>query len=438
MHSLSYIWAKTLAALEQRLTETVVNEWMEDAHALELTPERLVLYSPDEFRAATIANSYGPHIRDILKNLLGHEIEFEVWDDARLQQHRRADATGGAVYVNPAFTFDQFISGDANMAAVNSARLAAQQPGLETNNPLFLYGPPGVGKTHLLYAIINDVVAHSPEKKIVYVRADQFVNELVTAILHGNTAQFKQKYRQADILLVDDIEFIAGKESTQEEFVHTFNELFEHQKQIVITADRPPEAMATMEDRLKSRFGYGVLIGIRPPDAKTRLAITRAKAARYRLSLEEDALHFISDTLPGSVRQIEGALKTIRAFHALSGAKLTLEQIRSTVEDIAAQELKHPVTAAQVVRHTCKYYGFTEEQLKSPQRGKNITQARQMAMYLVRDLTKMSFPEIAKLFSRDHSTVQHSVRKIEDALIEQDPQITQTVENIIASIQNSG
>lgn len=434
MFSPSYIWAKTLSRLEQQLTEVAVSAWLDDAEVIELTDDRLVVSSPSELRRKTIRDRFGPHIQTILQEILGRSVKFEVWGEEQLQQHRQKAGVDSSLFINPNFTFDNFIAGSSNRAAVNSARLAAAEPGVEYNNPLFLYGPPGVGKTHLLYAIINEVTHRSPEKRIVYVRSDQFTSELIKAIRDRTTDKFKAKYRHSDILLMDDIQFIAGKESTQEEFVHTFNELYEHQKQIVMTADRPPEAMATLEDRLKSRFGYGVLIGIDPPDPQTRLAITRSKAQRYRLSLDEDAIHYIADSLSTSVRQIEGALKTIRAFHELSGHNLTLEQIRGTVEDILAQEIRQSISADMVISSVCRYYHVEESQLKSSHRGKGITEPRQIAMYLIRDLVKLSFPEIAKLFSRDHSTVQHSVRKIEDALLIQDAHITQVIEDIITNI----
>jgi chromosomal replication initiator protein len=361
--------------------------------------------------------------------------KLEVWGDAQLREYRQMRRDSGSISFNPQFSFENYVTGSSNEIALKIAVTAAENPGQEVYNPLFLYGPAGVGKTHLLYAVANRVLEKTPESQVVYIRGDQFTVELINAIRNGKTDDFKRKYRQADVLLVDDIQFIAGKEATQEEFFHTFNALFEHKKQIILSADRRPSEMAQLEDRLCDRFGEGILVGIAPPDYETRLSIIRSKAKRLNLDLDEQTIKYLASDLTDNVRQIEGALKKIRAFRDLSGMELTLGNVVRTVEDISSVKSKAAVTPEQIIRQVCKYYGIQEAALKGPQKSKGIALPRQIAMYLIRDKLKMNYVDIGKLMSRDHGTVLHSVRKVEQELANPDGKLNAAIQDILSGIE---
>ena len=437
MYSATYMWAKVLTYLEEQLTEIAVRTWLDDAEVVELKEGKLILYSPSDFRRENIRNRCALYIEEGFRKLFNTEAKLEVWGDSELRAFREQRRTGDPIRFNPQFSFESYVTGESNQIAVRIAQRAAEEPGGDICNPLFIYGPTGVGKTHLLYAIANQVMACHPELRVMYVRGDQFTNELIRAIGERNTAEFKKKYRyEADVLLIDDVQFIAGKEQTQEEFFHTFNELYAHKKQMVMTADRKPAEMATLEERLRSRFGEGILVGISPPDRDTRLSIIRAKAKRLGLGVDEETLAYLTDRLRDNVRQIEGALKKLRAFHDLGALELTLPNVMQTVEDIVTEEKEAVVTAAMVIRQVCRYFGVDEEKLKSPQKSKNIALPRQIAMYLTRRLVGMSYIEIGKEFQRDHGTVHHAVKKVEEDLARKNSGLKGIIDEITSNIDN--
>lgn len=417
MYAASYVWAKVLSYLEQQLSEVMVSAWFDDAEVVELTEKALVIYSPSEFRQERIRTSCAPYIEDALKHLFQSNAKLVVWGETEMKASKDQKEKKSESYFNPQFVFENFIAGSTNAVPLKIASAVASEPGMEAYNPVFFYGPPGVGKTHLLYSIANSIAKQDPDKKIVCVKGDQFTNDLVKAIMQsGGTAVFRAKYRQADVLLVDDIQFIAGKEATQEEFFHTFNELYENGKQIVMTADRKPTDMATLEERLRSRFGAGVMVAINPPDYETRLLITKSKARKMSLDLSSDIVKYIATNLSDNIRQIEGALKKIRAFRDLAGMKLTLESVSQTIEDMRTAENSLLVTPTLIIRNVCKYYGVEEDILKGPQRSRNISEPRQVAMYLMRQLINMSQDDIAKVFSRDRTTVLHALKQVDKIL----------------------
>ena len=416
MYAASYVWAKVLTQLEQQLSEVMVSAWFDDAEVVELTDEALIIYSPSEFRQERIRTSCAPYVEDALKHLFQSSAKLVVWGETEMKASKERKSKKSESYFNPQFVFENFIAGSTNTVPLKIASAVASAPGMDVYNPVFFYGPPGVGKTHLLYSIANSVAKGFPDTKIVCIKGDQFTNDLVKSIQNGGTAQFREKYREADVLLVDDIQFIAGKEATQEEFFHTFNELYENGKQIVLTADRKPSDMATLEDRLRSRFGVGIMVAINPPDYETRILITKSKARKMSLDLNADIVKYIATNLSDNIRQIEGALKKIRAFRDLAGMELTLESVRQTIEDMRTTENSVMVTPALIIRNVCKYYGVEEDTLKGPQRSRNISEPRQIAMYLMRQLINMSQDDIAKVFSRDRTTVLHSLKQIDKVL----------------------
>ena len=431
MQAAAYVWAKVINQLEERLSAVTVSAWFDDAELIELNEDNLILYTPSDFRQEIILRSCKQHVEEILQEQFDFKVKLLVWGDTELEAHRQTNTPDNIWKINPHFSFDTFVAGTQNEVPLKAAMHVADNVGDSVYNPLYYYGPPGVGKTHLLYSIANRISQSHPEAKIVYVKGDQFTNELVQAILHSSTVAFKKKYREADILLVDDIQFIAGKESTQEEFFHTFNNLYEMRKQIVLTSDRAPNDMPLLEDRLRGRFGEGVMVKIEPPDLDTRKQIIRAKAAELHLHFSDEVIGYLGERLCDNVRQIEGGLRKVKAFRDLSNMPLTLPNISKIVADIQTSETCAVVTPDTVVRYVCKYFGVDETQLKSPHRSKNISEPRQIAIYLIRELTGLQLETIGKYFNRDHGTISASIKKIQGLLSMKDSNL----ENILRDIR---
>lgn len=326
------------------------------------------------------------------------------------------------------YSFDNYIVGRSNEFAHAAAKAVASTPG-GAYNPLFIYGPSGVGKTHLLRAIANEL-EHGKGLKVIYVTGEIFTVELIDSIQHNDTMSFKKKYRNADVLLMDDIQFISGKESTQEEFFHTFNALYEAHKQIVLTSDRPPKEIHTLEDRLQTRFEWGLLADIQPPDYETRMAIIHVKADSLNVNLPDEIVNYIATTITSNVRQLEGTVKKIKALHDLMEREIDLELAQEAVSDIFKENPGLNPTPEMILREVSNYYCTPVEKLRGSGRSKDTVLPRQVAMYLVRQLTDYSLPEIGKVFSRDHTTVLHSINKVEQYLRE-----TSEMENVIKTLK---
>ena len=325
MYSSAYVWAKILNYLEERLDPITISASFDDAEVVELSEESLIIYSPSDFRRENILKRYKDPIHDALKEIFDSDAKLIVFGQQELDTYRSRGKNINSMDFNPQFSFDSFVVGPSNRFAHGAAIAVTNNPG-QVYNPLFIYGPPGVGKTHLLYAIANGIRKNNPGANVVYIKGDQFTIELIDAIKTGKNIEFRNKYREADLFLIDDIQFIAGKESTQEEFFHTFNKLYEEHKQIVMTSDRKPSDMLTLEDRLKSRFEWGLLADIQPPDYETRMAIIKNKATSLALDLGDDICNYIANNVTNNVRQIEGTVKKLRAYVDLNGMELTRRQ----------------------------------------------------------------------------------------------------------------
>ena len=436
MFSSAYVWAKVLNYLEKRLSSITVSAWFDDAEVVELTEERLVLYSPDEFRRTMISTRCADHIHDALKDLFQSDAKVVVFNDAQLQEFKhKSKALTTALDFNSQFTFDNFIVGGSNRVAHGAAMAVAHHPG-DVYNPLFFYGPPGVGKTHLLYSIANEMRKTNPEANIVYIKGDQFTNELIDAIKTGKNIEFRSKYREADLFLVDDIQFIAGKETTQEEFFHTFNKLYEEHKQIVLTSDRKPDDMLTLEERLRSRFLWGLTVDINPPDYETRMAILKNKAERLGMNLDDDVLNYIAINITNNIRQLEGTMKKIMAYRDLNDMPMDLANISRAIDDMFKSEGNALPTPSLIISQVCKFYNVDEIVLRGSLRNKGTSEARQVAMYLVRKLTNLSLPDIGHEFSRDHTTVLHAINKIETDLKNGNTNMQNNIRDITANINS--
>ena len=303
-------------------------------------------------------------------------------------------------------------------------------------NPLFIYGPSGLGKTHLLYAIANYIMEKHPSLEIVYVKGDEFTNQLIDAISKNATPAFRERYRMCDVLLIDDIQFIAGKTSTQEEFFHTFNALYEDSKQIILTSDRPPREIKTLEDRLKTRFEWGLIADIQPPDLELRTAIIKKKADQVNVSIPDDVLSFLAENLRSNIRQIEGAIKKLGALSYLSGREITMEVARECISDLLGGEEPVAMTVDKIFALIYKKYNVKREDLVSAKRTKEIANARHLSIYLIRSVTEMSLPNIGKIFNRDHSTMMSSLDII-NKKITNDAIFKSEVDDLIKEIKGS-
>ena len=435
MYAAAYVWAKVLSYLEDRMTNITVSAHFDDAEIVELTNEHLIIYSPSEFRRSTIVNRYSAMIQDALKEIFDSDAKLIVFGEKELNAFKNRGKVNTSMDFNPQFTFESFVVGPSNRMAHSAAIAVSNTPG-QVYNPLFIYGPPGVGKTHLLYAIANGIRKGNPNANIVYIKGDQFTNELVDAIKNGKNIEFRSKYREADLFLIDDIQFIAGKESTQEEFFHTFNKLYEEHKQIVMTSDRKPSDMATLEDRLRTRFEWGLTMDIQPPDYETRMAILKNKAKSLGLDLSDDVCNYIAINVTNNVRQIEGTVKKILAYRDLNNMPLDLPNISRAIDDMFKSEGNALPTPNLIISQVCKFYSVDETVLRGTQRNRGVSEARQMSMYLIRKLTNLSLPDIGNEFAKDHTTVLHAIRKVEAALKAGDTTMQNSVRDITANINS--
>ena len=435
MYSSAYVWAKVLSYMEERLGAVTISAWFDDAEVVELNENNLILYSPSDFRREIIRRRCTDYIQDALKEIFNSDAKLLVFGDEELNARKSKGNSPTAMDFNPQFTFDNFVVGPSNRFAHSAAIAVSKTPG-QVYNPLFIYGPPGVGKTHLLYAIANGIRKENPNSNIVYIKGDQFTNELIDAIKNGKNIEFRSKYREADLFLVDDIQFIAGKESTQEEFFHTFNKLYEEHKQIVLTSDRKPDDMLTLEERLRSRFLWGLIADINPPDYETRMAIIKNKAKQLGLNLDDEVCNYIAINITNNVRQIEGTVKKILAYRDLNNMPLDLPNISRAIDDMFKSEGNALPTPNLIISQVCKFYNVDEVVLRGTQKNKGTAEARQVAMYLIRKLTNLSLPDIGKEFARDHSTVLYAIRKVEVALKNGDTNMQNNIRDITANINS--
>ena len=435
MYSSAYVWAKVLSYMESRLDAITVSTWFDDTEVVELTEDHLILYATSEYRKAHIMTRCADYIHEALQEIFNSNAKLIVFDKKDLDAYNSKNNPKASLDFNPQFTFDSFVVGPSNRFAHGAAVAVSNTPG-QVYNPLFIYGPPGVGKTHLLYAIANGIRKINPDANIVYIKGDQFTNELITAIQSGKNIEFRSKYREADLFLIDDIQFIAGKESTQEEFFHTFNTLYENHKQIVMTSDRKPGDMPTLEDRLRSRFEWGLIASIEAPDYETRMAIIKTKATSLGLELPDDVCNYIAVNVTSNVRQIEGTVKKIRAYRDLNNMPLDLAHISRAIDDMFKNEGNALPTPNLIINQVCKFYNQDENTLRGSQKTKGITEARQVAIYLIRKLTNLSLPDIGKEFGKDHTTILYSIKKVESMLKTGDQQLQDHIRDITANINS--
>lgn len=434
MNPAAEVWEKVKTLMGAEMTATTLNTWFDDTQALALEESRFVLYSPTRFKQEIINARYIPPIQNALRELFSADFQVTVLTEG---DRNAQSGTKPSIFLpgTEEYTFDRFVVGSSNKFAHAAARKAAENPGL-SYNPLFIYGESGLGKTHLLYSIAHAIHHDHPDYKIIYVKGDAFTNELITAIREGRTQEFRDKYRGADVFLMDDVQFIAGRDSTQEEMFHTFNTLYELKKQIAFTSDRPPKEMLRLEDRLKTRFEWGLLADIIPPDYETRTAIIKNKAIRMGMELPDYIIQLIAETITANVRQIEGTVNKIMAYQDLNGDKVDKNTVIRAVKDIFKEKSDILPTADVIIEEVCKFYNLEPSLLRGQGRSKDISLARQIAMYQIRRMTNLSLKEIGAEFGgRDHSTVLNALNRIED-LVKTDPEKAEIIKDITTNINS--
>jgi chromosomal replication initiator protein len=424
------LWEVVLGELEVSLTKANFTTWFKDTFVSDITKEgEAIISAPSVFVREWLKNKYSEEILAILKKHLPSvkKISFKIGQQALSKTLGRpaktvtvgssglvadAEQTVKTSSLNQKYVFDAFVVGGSNKLAHAAAMAVGQNPG-KTYNPLFLYGGAGLGKTHLMQATGNEILKHFPKKKVLYVSCENFCNEFIMAIRSGKINSFKKTYRGTDVLLIDDVQFLAGKESTQEEFFHTFNYLYQLNKQVVLTSDRPPKAIATLEDRLKSRFEWGMIADIALPDFETRKAILESKAKEKGLVLDQEVIDYVAMNVQRNIRELEGALNRLMAYAELENRAIEISLAKSALTELVRPQIKS-LNPDKILDTVCAYYSTTRETLFSSKRNKELVAPRQIIMYLLRIEMNYSYPKIAEILGKkDHTTIMHGFNKIE-------------------------
>lgn len=433
-NDLTHMWEKALNIIKAELNEIGFNTWIKCIQPLRITQDTILLSVPNEFTKNILEARYRDLISNALKlvNSKTYEVKFVLPSDEFLSdedetqekpsehvkttQDKEISSIKSSSWLNPKYTFDTFVIGNSNRFA-HAASLAVAESPAKAYNPLFIYGGVGLGKTHLMHAIGHYIIDNNSSSKVVYVSSEKFTNELINSIKDDTNIEFRNKYRNVDVLLVDDIQFIAGKERTQEEFFHTFNALYEANKQIIISSDRPPKEIPTLEDRLRSRFEWGLIADIQPPDFETRIAILKKKADIEHLNVPNEVMVYIANKIQSNIRELEGALIRIVAFSSLANREISVDLASEALKDIISNKTSQEITVDLIQDVVANYYNLRVEDFKSKRRTKNVAFPRQIAMYLARKLTDLSLPKIGEEFGgRDHTTVIHAYEKITEDL----------------------
>ena len=442
-NDLKSLWEKTLNIIKGEMSEVSFNTWIKSCEPLSISSNTIKISVPNSFTQDILEKRY----KDLVVNSIEaacskvYTVDFIVASDIQEVDEKEEKNTQNddkssvnvndemSSTLNPKYTFDSFVIGNSNRFA-HAASLAVAEAPAKAYNPLFIYGGVGLGKTHLMHAIGHYVLHNNSNAKVVYVSSEKFTNELINAIRDDRNEEFRNKYRNVDILLIDDVQFIAGKERTQEEFFHTFNELHDANKQIILSSDRPPKEIPTLEDRLRSRFEWGLIADIQAPDFETRMAILKKKAHVEKLNVANEVMVYIATKIKSNIRELEGALIRIVAYSSLTNRPITVELATEALKDIISNKQNKNITIDVIQDVVAGYFNLRIEDLKSQRRTRNVAYPRQIAMYLSRKITDMSLPKIGEEFGgRDHSTVIHAYEKISDAL-NTDESLQHTVNDI--------
>lgn len=461
------IWQAVLAELELALSKATFNTWFKNTGIISFADGQVVICVPSTFNLSWIEKKYHQAIIRSLERITGSpikKIEYRVENIKNIKEQEigakpttaattaettptpspqitppspiltpvsfsPAPPANGGFPLNPKYVFENFVVGKGSELAYAAAQAVAARPG-EAYNPLFIYGGVGLGKTHLLQAVGNQILRSNPQANVLYVSAEKFSNDFITSIKDGTAKDFQNYYRHVDLLLIDDIQFIAGKDRSQESFFHTFNELHQNNKQVILTSDRPPKAIPALEDRLKSRFEWGMIADVAPPDFETRVAILEKKCAEKNFPLKTELTQIVAATVQSNIRELEGALNRIIAFHQLKNMEPSSESIKNLLNTLGRSAARSSLTAHQIIEVISQFYSVSNEDILGKSREKKLSSPRQIAMYLLREEIKMSYPAIGEeLGGRDHTTAMHAHTKVQND-IENDPKLRQEVEMI--------
>lgn len=450
---MSKLWDDTLAHLELNLSPQHFSTWIKPLKLVKIEQDMVYLEVPNRFVLDWVKENYSKLIQKNLSDLsaVSYRLHFDVSNQVVAQIPKTTPVVDTPVAVvanknivnktnsadlnlNRKYTFEEFVAGSSNQFAYAAAMAVANNPAT-TYNPLFIYGGVGLGKTHLVNAIGNTILKKSPQMRICYYTSEKFMNELINSLRYNRMDEFRNKFRSMDVLLIDDIQFIAGKERTQEEFFHTFNALYESHKQIIVTSDKFPKDIPGLEERLRSRFEWGLIADIQAPDVETKMAILKMKAEQNSINLPEDVAQFLANSICNNVRELEGYLIRIGAYASLTSVPISLEMARDVLKDILI-ERNRELTVEEIVKKVSLHFNIKISDIKSAKRLKAVVLPRQIAMYISRQLTSSSYPEIGDRFGgKDHSTIIHAIRKIEK-LMEEDFQLKSTIENLKKELTN--
>ncbi len=439
MKSAADVWEKVKSLMEGSMTAVSIETWFGDVEAVALEDTRLVLCVPTDFKRGIIRTRFQSGVEAALKELFSFDVDVALLlpeeRDAYLRQAVSPLSAGREE--SDQYTFERFVVGSTNRLAFTAAQKVAEEPG-GTYNPLFIYGQSGLGKTHLLHAIANRVRQNRPGCRIMYVQSEDFVNELISSLRRGIDMQgFRDKYRQVDLFLMDDVQFIAGKDSSEEELFHTFNTLYEQKKQIVFTSDRPPYEMLRLEQRLKTRFEQGLPVDIQPPDYETRVALLKNKALERGISLPDPVLSYVAENITSNVRQIEGVVNKIMAFQELMGAQVDVETTIRAVRDILRAKENFLPSADTIIQEVARFYNLDAAAITGQSQNKEISTARNVAMYIIREMTQLSLAEIGQQFGgRHHTTVLNSINRVEKIMKEK-PEQMQVIRDITNAVNSA-
>lgn len=433
------LWDKTLQLIKGDLTSVSFNTFFKNIVPLKIHLNDLILLAPSDFNKDILENRYLHLIEDAISQLSLKKYNIKFVLSEKEVADLNSDSTDlnyRVLYpnLNPKYTFDTFVIGNSNRFAHAACVAVAESPA-KAYNPLFLYGGVGLGKTHLMHAIGHHIVSQKKDSKVVYVSSEKFTNELINSIKDDKNEEFRNKYRNVDVLLIDDIQFIAGKERTQEEFFHTFNTLHEANKQIIISSDRPPKDIPTLEDRLRSRFEMGLITDIQAPDFETRIAILRKKAQLERIDVPNEVMSYIAKNIKSNIRELEGALTRVVAYSSLSNRVISFDLATEALKDIIITSKNEEINVLRIKEKVSSVFNLKMEDFNSKKRTRSIAYPRQIAMYLTRELTDLSLPKIGEEFGgRDHTTVIHAHDKVSKD-IEESEEIKTKIDKIISDLK---
>jgi len=438
------IWHTCKEELKKTLGAISFDTWIAPLKFKEIKEGSFIIEVPDIFFKSWVENNYLEKIKEVIKTTTNqnYNINFEVNPNILTKDTNKILKTiqrgfgeePDSIKLNPRFTFENFVVGASNRMAYAASVAVANSPA-KAYNPLFIYGGVGLGKTHLMQAIAQHILSKNPQFKVKYISSEKFTNELIASIQNKTTEKFRQKYRNIDVLLIDDIQFIAGKDASQEEFFHTFNSLYDYHKQIVISSDRPPREIPKLEERLISRFSWGLIVDIQQPDFETRVAILKKKIEKENIKIDDDVINFIATNITTNIRELEGALIRIIAYSLIDNKPITLELTKEILKDMV-KEINKKITPDFILERIKNYFDISIEDLKKEKRNKNLVLPRQVAMYLIRELTELSLPEIGNFFgSKHHTTILYAYKKIKEE-IKRNEKLKIIINNILQEIKN--